>query len=162
MFLTEAFRRLIFRHTATADERMEFDDLVRLLTASIFGVDKSLISVGVAALAYISLCLKQIDSELVWESARLPLMVGQNLIVSDFLRSSAQRSRHLTSLLATRHGAANYPNRLNSMSRIRRYQFRISKSLWCSYMPRQDALPHWCARIPHAVKGIAPQSLKAG
>lgn len=85
IFLTEAFRRLIFRHSNAAGERLEFDHLANLLTKTIFGVDKSPIAIDVATLGLYLALLEEIDSESVWNRARLPLIAGRNLIVSDFL-----------------------------------------------------------------------------
>ena len=84
MFLTEAFRRLVFQRSTTSGMRPDFEGLARLLTTSIFGVDKSPIAVDVAALGLYLALLEEVDSEAIWESARLPPIVGRNLIVSDF------------------------------------------------------------------------------
>ena len=89
IFLTEAFRRLIFRHSNAASERLEFDDLARLLTTTIFGVDRSPIAVSVATLGLYLALLEELDSASVWERVRLPLIAGKNLIVSDFFAEHA-------------------------------------------------------------------------
>ena len=85
IFLTEAFRRLIFRHSNAASKRLGFDDFSRLLTTTIFGVDKSPIAIDVATLGLYLALLEEVDSESVWDRTRLPLIAGRNLIVSDFL-----------------------------------------------------------------------------
>ena len=85
IFLTEAFRRLIFRHSTAVSKRLGFDELSHLLTKTIFGVDKSPIAIDVATLGLYLALLEEIDSESVWDRTRLPLIAGRNLIVSDFL-----------------------------------------------------------------------------
>ena len=84
VFLTEAFRRLIFRHTNETTERLEFDDLAHLLTTTIFGVDRSPVAVSVATLGLYLALLDELDPASIWERARLPLIAGKNLIISDF------------------------------------------------------------------------------
>ena len=84
VFLTEAFRRLIFRHSNAARGRLGFEDLARLLTTTIFGVDRSPIAVSVATLGLYLALLEELDSASIWENVRLPLIAGSNLVVSDF------------------------------------------------------------------------------
>lgn len=83
IFLTEAFRRLAYR-AGSRGQRPSFDRLSRLLKTSIFGVDKNPAAVGVAAFGLSLALLESMDPPTVWRNARLPRLVSENLIASDF------------------------------------------------------------------------------
>ena len=83
IFLTEAFRRLAYR-SASRDQRLSFDDLSSLLTSSIFGVDENPAAVGVAAFGLYLALLERVDAPTAWRTARLPRLVSENLVASDF------------------------------------------------------------------------------
>jgi len=87
VFLTEAFRRMIYKQLTMTGESLDFDSLAHLLTRSIFGVDKSEIAVGVTALSLYLALLEEVDSKTIWASASLPRIVGKNLVVSDFFEN---------------------------------------------------------------------------
>lgn len=86
IFLAEAFRRKVFQaqQSRSKKARLSFEELSALLTASIFGVDKNPSAVSVAALALYLALLEELEPPIVWERARLPRLVGRNLVVSDF------------------------------------------------------------------------------
>ena len=83
IFLTEAFRRLRYR-AESRDQQASFDSLSHLLTTSIFGVDKNPAAVGVAAFGLSLALLERVDPPTAWRTARLPRLVSENLIASEF------------------------------------------------------------------------------
>lgn len=84
VFLTEAFRRLVFSRTAQSDRQLPFDELSEVLQHSIFGIDSNDAAIGVAALGLYLALLEEVDPPTVWEDGRLPPLVGHNLVVADF------------------------------------------------------------------------------
>jgi 16S rRNA G966 N2-methylase RsmD len=84
IFLAEAFRRLAYRHTIADQQPPSFDSLTSLLLASVHGVDKNAAAVGVSAFSLYLALLEHVHPPTAWREARLPVLVGQNLIVSDF------------------------------------------------------------------------------
>jgi hypothetical protein len=84
IFLTEAYRRLVFRAAVSSEVPLTFDDLSTLLTESIYGIDQNPAAVGVAALGLYLGLLEELDPPTAWRDARLPQLVGSNLVVSDF------------------------------------------------------------------------------
>lgn len=85
IFLSEAFRRLVYRASVT--ERPSFDDLKTLLSTSIFGIDVSSTAVGVASFGLDLALLEHVDPPTAWEGGRLPSLVGENLQISDYFDS---------------------------------------------------------------------------
>jgi SAM-dependent methyltransferase len=88
-FLAEAFRRLAYRHIITDRQPPTFDRLAQLLTSSVYGVDKSPVAIGVSAFSLYLALLEHVDPPTAWREARLPVLVGQNLIESDFFKNHA-------------------------------------------------------------------------
>lgn len=84
IFLTEAFRRIVYQRTRGRNEPPTFDELARLLVRSVFGVDRNADAVGVAAFGLYLALLEHVDPRTAWLRARLPNLIGTNLIVSDF------------------------------------------------------------------------------
>lgn len=81
IFLAEAFRRLVFRNSS---QPRTFKSLSELLKQSVFGVDQSAAAITVAAFGLYLAMLEEIDPPTVWRDARLPKLVDENLLVSDF------------------------------------------------------------------------------
>ncbi len=92
IFLTEAFRRLAYR-AASSGQQPSFDSLSRLLTSTMFGVDKNPAAVGVAAFGLYLALLERLDAPTVWGTARLPRLVSENLVVSDFFEDHSIADR---------------------------------------------------------------------
>lgn len=91
-FLTEAFRRLVYRKSVSEGPQ-SYSDLVALLTSTMFGVDQNEEAVNVAAFGlYLSL-LEEVDPPTAWTEARLPNLVNNNLFVSDFFEAHPLRDR---------------------------------------------------------------------
>jgi len=88
IFLAEAFRRL-----ARQQRNATFDELSELLVSSIFGVDRNPKAVSVASLSLYLTLLEHVDPPTAWDRARLPSLVGRNLIVSDFFSTHAHSDR---------------------------------------------------------------------
>jgi len=84
IFLTEAFRRLVYQRTVGREEGPSFDELSGLLVDYIFGIDRNVDAVGVTAFGLYLALLEHVDPRTIWLSARLPGLIGSNLIVSDF------------------------------------------------------------------------------
>lgn len=92
IFLTEAFRRLAYR-AASSGQQLSFDSLSRLLTSTMFGVDKNPAAVRVAAFGLYLALLERLDAPTVWRTARLPRLVSENLVVSDFFEDHSIADR---------------------------------------------------------------------
>jgi hypothetical protein len=84
IFLTEAFRRLVFRAGLAQTDSLTFDELSALLVRSIFGVDLNETALSVAALGLYLALLEELDPPTAWRDARLPPLVGSNLFAGDF------------------------------------------------------------------------------
>lgn len=84
IFLTEAFRRIVHQRTLERQKRPTFDELSQLLVKSVFGIDKNVDAIGVAAFGLYLALLEHVDPRTAWLSARLPNLIGTNLIASDF------------------------------------------------------------------------------
>jgi hypothetical protein len=84
IFLTEAFKRLVYRHSIGQGRPQSFAALVELLTSTIHGVDRSEAAIGVTAFGLYLALLEHVDPPAAWREARLPGLVGRNLIASDF------------------------------------------------------------------------------
>jgi hypothetical protein len=82
VFLAEAFRRMVASRSRRSN--VAFHDLSSLLTDSIFGIDRNPRAIAVAAFSLYLALLEQVDPPTAWASARLPTLVGRNLVVSDF------------------------------------------------------------------------------
>ena len=93
IFLAEAFRRLVYRHTIADGQPSTFDRLVTLLTTSVHGVDMNEVAIGVSAFSLYLALLEHVDPPTVWLEARLPVLVGRSLIVSDFFDDHALSQR---------------------------------------------------------------------
>ena len=93
IFLAEVFRRLVYRHTVANGQPPSFDGLSTLLTTSVYGVDKSPVAIGVSAFSLYLALLEHVAPPTAWREARLPVLVGSNLIVSDFFDNHALSSR---------------------------------------------------------------------
>lgn len=93
IFLTEAFRRIVYRYTAVRRQRANFDELSELLVNSIFGIDRSADAIGVTAFGLYLALLEHVDPRTVWLTARLPSLIGSNLVVSDFFDDNSLTSR---------------------------------------------------------------------
>lgn len=93
IFLAEAFRRLAYRHSIANGDSPTFDRLSALLTSSMYGVDKSAVAIGVAAFSLYLALLEHVDPRTAWREARLPVLVGQNLVESDFFAEHSLATR---------------------------------------------------------------------
>lgn len=93
IFLAEAFRRLVYRHTIANGQPPSYEGLSDLLTSSIFGVDQSSAAIGVSAFGLYLALLEHVDPPTAWREARLPVLVGRNLLISDFFDNHALASR---------------------------------------------------------------------
>ncbi len=74
IFLAEAFRRFVYRHTIAKGESSSFDSLSRLLTRTVYGIDKSSAAIGVSAFSLYLALLEHVDPPTAWRDARLPAM----------------------------------------------------------------------------------------
>ncbi len=93
IFLAEAFKRFAYQHTIANGQPPSFDGLSGLLTRCVYGVDASPVAIGVAALSLSLALLEHVDPATAWRDARLPELVGRNLVVSDFFEDHALSSR---------------------------------------------------------------------
>ena len=94
IFLAEAFRRFAYRHTIAHGQSPSFKSLSGLLTRCIYGVDISSAAIGVSAFSLYLALLEHVDPPTAWREARLPVLVGRNLVVSDFFEDHALANRH--------------------------------------------------------------------
>lgn len=81
-FITEAFRRLVYRERREHGE-LSYSDLSNLLTTKIFGVDINDEAARVAAFGLYLTLLEEVEPRTIWESAVLPQLVGRNIIAED-------------------------------------------------------------------------------
>jgi hypothetical protein len=84
IFLTETFRRLLYRRFERGGETPTFAALVDILTSSIFGVDINRDALRVAALGLYLALLEQLDPPSAWRDAHFPRLEDASLIESDF------------------------------------------------------------------------------
>ncbi|WP_200215621.1 HsdM family class I SAM-dependent methyltransferase [Micromonospora coerulea] len=81
-FITEAYRRLVYRRVSSGQE-LTYQDLKELLQQRIFGIDINDAAARVTVFGlYLSL-LEEIDPPTIWETAVLPQLIGRNILVSD-------------------------------------------------------------------------------
>lgn len=81
-FITEAFRRLVYRARREHSE-LSYSDLSNLLTTNIFGIDINDEAARVAAFGLYLTLLEEVEPPTIWESVVLPQLVGRNLIAKD-------------------------------------------------------------------------------
>ncbi|GAB3917978.1 hypothetical protein GCM10027613_19280 [Microlunatus endophyticus] len=89
IFLTEAFRRLVYAASFGQAEGPTFEDLSALLVRSIYGVDLNSDAIGVTAFGLYLALLEHVDPRTIWLEARLPNLIGTNLIAADFFEDHA-------------------------------------------------------------------------
>lgn len=99
IFLTEAFRRIVHRHTQGLGATPTFEDLSRLLVDSVFGVDRNADAVGVAAFGLYLALLEHVDPRTAWLRARLPNLIGTNLVVADFFDNHSLSSHRFDAIV---------------------------------------------------------------
>lgn len=83
IFLTESFRRLVYRRQSEG-EGTSYEELSQLLVDSVFGIDLNQDAVGVTAFGLYLALLEHVDPRTIWLDVRLPNLIGSNLVVSDF------------------------------------------------------------------------------
>jgi N-6 DNA methylase len=89
IFLTEAFKRLAYRHGIRAQRPPTFGALADLLTSTMFGVDRSGAAIAVSAFGLYLALLEHVDPPTAWRDARLPDLVDRNLVEADFFAPHA-------------------------------------------------------------------------
>lgn len=94
IFLTEAYRRINFRHGLAAKTPPTFRELAARLTRSIFGIDRNPAAITVAAFGLYLAMLEEVDPPTAWRDARLPPLIGTNLITADFFSEHHFRDQH--------------------------------------------------------------------
>lgn len=87
VFLAEAYRRCVYRVKRLGRADVSLESLAKLMTASIFGVDKSEQAIRVTAFSLYLALLDEVETPTVWEHARLPTLMGRNLLVDDFFQA---------------------------------------------------------------------------
>lgn len=87
IFLTEAYRRLNFRNSFKGKPR--FSDLVETLTTCIHGIDRNPAAINVAAFGLYLALFEELDPPSAWREAKLPKLIGRNLLVADFFEPHA-------------------------------------------------------------------------
>ena len=93
IFLIEAFRRLVFLHFGNS-KKLEFGELCKLLTDSIFGVDVDDDAIGVAIFSCYLALLGFLDAEDVRKDMKLPNLRNVNLFANDFFDANAPFNDH--------------------------------------------------------------------
>lgn len=93
IFLAEAFRRFVYQHTVANGRSPSFENLSRLLKRCIFGVDISPAAISVSAFSLYLALLEHVDPPTAWREARLPVLVGSNLIAADFFEDHPLANR---------------------------------------------------------------------
>ncbi len=99
IFLTEAFRRIAYQRTLGRQDRPTFGEFSQLLVDSVFGTDKNADAIGVAAFGLYLALLEHVDPRTAWLTARLPNLIGTNLIVSDFFDGHALASQKFDAIV---------------------------------------------------------------
>lgn len=92
-FLTESFRRIAFGMSFGSGGALSFADLANTLTESIWGIDRNEDAIRVSAFGLYLAMLEEVDPPTAWETARLPQLTGQNLIVADFFQRHSLHER---------------------------------------------------------------------
>lgn len=93
IFLTEAFRRLVYQRKAQTKCTPDYAELSTLLVESIFGIDRNADAIGVTAFGLYLALLEHVDPRTIWREVRLPDLVGRNLVVSDSFEVNALSDR---------------------------------------------------------------------
>ena len=93
IFLIEAFRRLVYLHFGNS-KKLEFGELCKLLTDSIFGVDVDDDAIGVAIFSCYLALLEFLDAEDVRKDMKLPNLRNVNLFANDFFDANAPFNEH--------------------------------------------------------------------
>lgn len=93
IFLTETFRRLVYRRKSQSQLTPSYAELSELLVKSVFGVDKNPDAIGVTAFGLYLALLEHVDPRTIWREVRLPDLVGTNLVVADFFEQHALSGR---------------------------------------------------------------------
>jgi type I restriction-modification system DNA methylase subunit len=84
IFLVEAYKRLIEHWRKTHGRKPDTTELIALLTHSIFGVDIKKQALQIAAFSLYLAMLDYIEPKSIWMQVQFPLLIGKNLIESDF------------------------------------------------------------------------------
>lgn len=87
IFLTEAFRRLLYQRFGSGSTDSSFAELVGLLTSSVFGIDINRDALRVAALGLYLALLEQLDPPHAWRDAHFPRLEDENLVEADFFEN---------------------------------------------------------------------------
>ena len=82
-FMTEAFRRLCYREQRRVGRDLSYDELQEILKGRIFGVDINEVAARTAVFGLYLGLLEQLDPPTIWESALLPPLLNENVIVAD-------------------------------------------------------------------------------
>lgn len=93
IFLTEAFRRIVHQRSVGREDTASFDELSQLLVESVYGIDRNADAIGVAAFGLYLALLEHVDPRTAWLTARLPNLIGSNLVISDFFESNVLSSK---------------------------------------------------------------------
>lgn len=93
IFLAEAFRRMVRQESLRRGRTLSFDELSQLLTSSVFGVDRNADAIGVTAFSLYLALLEHVDPRTIWLAARLPDLIGSNLVIADYFDDHALAGR---------------------------------------------------------------------
>ncbi len=91
-FITEAFRRLVYRERRERGE-LSYGDLRNLLTTKIFGVDINPEAARVTAFGLYLTLLEEVEPPTIWENVVLPQLVGRNIIANDAFSDHPLRTK---------------------------------------------------------------------
>lgn len=93
IFLAEAFRRMVRQESLRRGTTLNFAELSQLLTSSVFGVDRNADAIGVTAFSLYLALLEHVDPRTIWLTARLPDLIGSNLVIADYFDDHALADR---------------------------------------------------------------------
>lgn len=82
-FMTEAFRRLVYRERTRIGRQLTYEELQSILLDNIFGVELNIDSARIAVFGLYLALLEELDPPTVWDTAVLPTLLGRNVVVSD-------------------------------------------------------------------------------
>jgi SAM-dependent methyltransferase len=92
-FMTEAFRRLVFRAQRRSERRLSYSELKNLLVDHIYGIDKNQTATRVAAFGLYLALLEEVEPKTIWQSVTLPKLIGTNIVEADAFESHPLRDR---------------------------------------------------------------------
>ncbi|MEV6487517.1 N-6 DNA methylase [Actinoplanes sp. NPDC051633] len=99
-FMTEAFRRLVYRQRTRVGRELTYEELQRILLDNVFGVELNIDSARIAVFGLYLALLEELDPPTIWDTAVLPRLLGKNVVVSDAFEDHALASARFDAVVS--------------------------------------------------------------